>query len=37
MDHDDVMRLTPLMVHFGFTEKQRIAIIDLMLASMVED
>jgi hypothetical protein len=34
MDHDDVMRLIPLMVHFGFTERQRAAIADLMLASM---
>ncbi len=34
MDKKDVRRLKSLMVRFGFTERQRAAIIELMLASM---
>lgn len=34
MDEEDARKLEPLMVHFGFTERQRAAIIELMLASM---
>lgn len=34
MDEEDARKLEPLMIHFGFTERQRAAIIELMLASM---
>lgn len=37
MDEEDARKLEPLMVHFGFTERQRAAIIELMLASIEED
>jgi hypothetical protein len=34
MDEDDITKLEPLMVHFGFTEKQREVIAQLMRVSM---
>lgn len=36
MDGEDARNLEPLMVHFGFTERQRAAIIELILASIEE-
>ena len=37
MGAEDIKNLEPLMVHFGFTERQRAAITELMLASIRED
>lgn len=37
MGEEDIKNLEPLMMHFGFTERQRAAITELMLASIVED
>lgn len=34
MEEEDITKLEPLMVHFGFNEKQREAIAQLMRASM---
>lgn len=36
MEEEDARKLESLMVHFGFNERQRAAIIELMLAS-IED
>jgi hypothetical protein len=37
MEEEDIVKLEPLMVHFGFSEKQREAIAQLIRASMEID